>query len=70
MSTNGENTSWNRRDFLYGLGSSIGAVALSSLLSCSADEVKKKIKGPLSPSPAMFMPPSYIMYSTIWFFEV
>ena len=53
MSTNHQNT-WNRRDFLYGLGSSIGAVALSSLLACEGGSTKQLSKGPLSPSAPMF----------------
>lgn len=46
----------NRREFLYGLGSGIGAVALSSLLGCDPKDGKQIIKGPLSPSAPMFLP--------------
>jgi hypothetical protein len=45
----------NRREFLYGLGSGIGAVALSSLVGCDTSG-SKILKGPLSPSPPMFLP--------------
>lgn len=51
MST--DHTNWNRRDFLYGLGSSIGAVALSSLLACERKTGQLVSKGPLSPSAPM-----------------
>ncbi len=46
----------NRREFLYGLGSGIGAVALSSLLGCDSKSGNQLTKGPLSPSPPMFIP--------------
>lgn len=53
MSTE-HNSKWNRREFLYGLGSSIGAVALSSLLGCEGKSLDKLISGPLQPRPPMF----------------
>ena len=53
MSTDHQ-SKWNRRDFLYGLGSSIGAVALSSLLGCETKSAGKLASGPLKPVPPMF----------------
>jgi hypothetical protein len=46
----------NRREFLYGLGSGIGAVALSSLIGCEPINGEQITKGPLSPSAPMFLP--------------
>ncbi len=51
---------FKRRDFIYGLGASVGAMALSSLVGC--DNALKGVsstlrkKGPLDPRPAMFLP--------------
>ncbi len=50
-------STWNRRDFLYGLGASLGAVALSSLLGCrSESSFSAAVNSPLYPKPAMFTP--------------
>lgn len=51
----------SRRDFLYGLGAGIGAVALSSLLGCEPSEITpekvvKAIENPLQAKPPMFIP--------------
>lgn len=59
MST--ENHHRSRRDFLYGLGAGIGAVAFSSLLACNAkdlapEKVAKASGNPLAPKPPMFIP--------------
>jgi len=48
---------WNRRNFLYGLGAGIGAVALSSLLGCeSATGTATNVQHPLKAKPPMFIP--------------
>ena len=47
-------SNWNRRDFLYGLGSSIGAVALSSLLGCDTKTLSKLASDPLQSKLPMF----------------
>ena len=48
---------WKRRDFLYGLGSTIGAVALSNILACKRSGSPSALsEGPLNAKPAMFMP--------------
>lgn len=57
MSTNQHDPAWNRRDFLYGLGASLGAVALTSLLGCDARKGGPLLSdSPLSPKPPMFLP--------------
>ena len=53
MSTDHHQT-WNRRDFLYGLGASVGAVALSSLLGCESNSGELSLQGPLTPKSPMF----------------
>lgn len=48
---------WNRRNFLYGLGAGIGAVALSSLLGCeSSNGGPDSFENPLKAKPPMFIP--------------
>lgn len=44
----------NRRDFLYGLGSSIGAVAFSSLLGCDKSRPLNVAGDPLAPKSPVF----------------
>ena len=51
-----ETNKLNRRDFIYGLGASVGALAFSSLLGCENNSVIKKMQGPLASKPAMLMP--------------
>ena len=64
MST--DHSNWNRRDFLYGLGSSIGAVALSSLLACDTKTGQMVSRGPLSPaSPMMRAKAKYCIFLTM-----
>jgi hypothetical protein len=64
MST--DHSNWNRRDFLYGLGSTIGAVALSSLLACERKTGQLVSKGPLSPSaPMMRAKAKYCIFLTM-----
>ena len=46
----------NRRDFIYGLGASVGALAFSSLLGCENSALGNAIKKPLASKPAMFLP--------------
>ena len=49
--------SLTRREFLYGLGASVGAVAFSSLLGCeAAPEAGRAAAGPLAARPAMRRP--------------
>ncbi len=58
--------SWNRRDFLYGLGSSIGAIALTSLLGCEQRGGATPGNSPLSPSSPMFLPKAkYCIFLTM-----
>jgi len=38
-----------RRDFLYGLGSTLGTIALNAMLQCDAGDVP--VKNPLEPKP-------------------
>jgi len=45
----------NRRDFLYGLGSSIGAVAFSSLLGCEQKQLMGSSVSPLAVKPPMHL---------------
>jgi hypothetical protein len=45
----------NRRDFLYGLGSSIGAAAFSSLLGCDNSITQKDPANLLGPKPPLFL---------------
>jgi hypothetical protein len=59
MSTE-EKTYWRRRDFLYGLGAGIGAVALSSLLGCESEKVTAPLAGPVLVDPPAVKPPMYI----------
>ena len=48
---------WQRREFIYGLGSSLGAVALSGLLSCETKKsVITKQPSPLTPRSPAFLP--------------
>ncbi len=48
---------WNRRQFIYGLGAGIGAVAFSSLLGCEADPKNTRIStNPLASKPPMIIP--------------
>lgn len=48
---------WNRRNFLYGMGAGIGAVALSSLLACeSSNRGPTTFENPLQAKPPMFIP--------------
>lgn len=47
---------WNRRNFLYGLGAGIGAVALSSLLGCESSSGATTFENPLQAKPPMFIP--------------
>lgn len=57
MYTDNQIFNWNRRDFLYGLGASLGAVALTSLLGCDSKNIGLETTGsPLSPRPPMFLP--------------
>lgn len=44
----------NRRDFVYGLGSSIGAVAFSSLLGCDKSRPRNVAADPLAPKSPRF----------------
>ena len=46
----------NRREFIYGLNASIGAVAFSSLLGCEGGTSDKLENNPLMQKPAMFLP--------------
>ena len=46
-------TSHSRREFLYGLGSSLGAVALTDLLAKEGLAAPDLAAGPLSPKPPM-----------------
>ena len=57
MSIDHTSKPWNRREFLYGLGASVGALAFSSLLSCESENQKSEFThGPLYPKPPMFLP--------------
>lgn len=55
MSSNQQH--WKRRQFMYGLGAGIGAIAFSSLLGCES-KVTSKDSGnnPLASKPPMFLP--------------
>lgn len=46
----------NRRSFIYGLGSSIGAVALSSLIACEDKRNGRPSINPLAQKPSMIAP--------------
>lgn len=55
MSTN--DSYWNRRGFLYGLGAGVGAIALSSLLGCKPEHAPQAItENPLKAKPPMLIP--------------
>ncbi|NRB48464.1 MAG: DUF1501 domain-containing protein [Saprospiraceae bacterium] len=48
---------WNRRQFIYGLGAGIGAIALSSLLGCETSSGTDRIPlNPLASKPPMIIP--------------
>ncbi len=54
-----KSSKYNRRDFLFGLGSTVGAVALSSLLGCKQREEiagVSAVDSPLAPGTAMTLP--------------
>jgi hypothetical protein len=54
----------NRREFIYGIGTGIGSMALSSLMGCSGrdssasiiEKVTRVAESPLAPKPAMTIP--------------
>ena len=50
---------WRRRDFLYGLGAGVGAVALSSLLGCEKQAVAESTKSPVINNPLAVKPPMF-----------
>lgn len=48
---------WNRRQFIYGLGAGIGAVALSSLMGCETSSETDRVSfNPLASKPPMIIP--------------
>ena len=51
-----ERPPYNRRDFLYGLGASLGAVAFSSLLGCDRNTGSVRALSPLAPKAPLTLP--------------